>query len=158
MATSSQMTTTEQDRGTTPAPIETKTPTNGRDMMPAAESAVANLGKTLIIDDVVSAVARMAAEEVEGVHQIGVAGFRGMLSRIGGNSGVESEVGVKEAAISLDIIVEYGYPMVKIADALRKHVIESVEFMTGRRVVAVDVTIAAVKIPKPQKPKTRILE
>ena len=115
-------------------------------------------GKTYISDEVVSVIARIAAEEVEGIHQIGESSLRGMFSRLGRRHGVESEVGLKEAAVDIEIIVEYGYPIKVVADNLRRRVIESVEYMTGRKVIEVNVSVADVYIPKIEKSVKRQLE
>ncbi len=104
-------------------------------------------GKTTIADDVVSVIARIAAEQVEGIHQLGESSFRGMLG-IGRHRGIESEVGFKEAAIDIEVVVEYGYPIKDVADQIRSTVIKSVEYMTGRNVVEVNVNVVDVYVPK----------
>ena len=115
-------------------------------------------GKTYISDEVVSVIARSAAEQIEGVHQIGESSLRGMLSRLGGSKGIASEVGLKEAAVDIEVVVEFGYPIKVLADNLRRQIIESVEFMTGRKVVEVNVHIVDVHIPKVEKRQKRLLE
>jgi uncharacterized alkaline shock family protein YloU len=104
-------------------------------------------GKTTIADDVVSIIARIAAEQVEGIHQLGESSFRGMLG-LGRHRGIESEVGFKEAAVDIEVIVEYGYPIKEVASQIRAAVIEGVEYMTGRKVVEVNVNVVDVYIPK----------
>jgi len=84
---------------------------------PAIEPA-RQRGKTFIADDVVSSIARMAAEQIDGVHQIGSSTFRALISRLGRNHGIEAEVGMKEAAIDIEIIVEFGYPIREVAESL----------------------------------------
>lgn len=121
-------------------------------------SEVQNRGKTHIADEVVSVIARIAAEEVEGVHQLGESSLRGVFSRMGRHAGIASEVGLKEAAIDVEIVVEYGFPIARVADTLRKVIIESVEFMTGRRVVEVNVNVIDVFVPKSEIQKKRNLE
>lgn len=111
-------------------------------------------GKTTISDEVVSVIARIAAEEVEGVHQIGSSSLRGVFSR-GRHVGVEAEVGLKEAAVDVDLIVTYGYPIPTIAETLRRQIIEQVEFMTGRRVVEVNVNVVDVHLPKAEASKAQ---
>ncbi len=107
-------------------------------------------GKTFIADDVVSVIARIAAESVEGVHQLGDSNLRGVFSRLGRHGGIESEVGLKEAAIDVDIVVEYGVPITKVASTLRKQIINQVEFMTGRNVVEVNINVVDVYVPRAQ--------
>ena len=115
-------------------------------------------GHTYIADSVVSLIARIAAEQVDGIHQIGESTLRGLISRMGRSPGVASEVGLKEAAVDVDVIVEYGFPIKEVADELRRHVIESVEFMTGRQVVEVNIHVMDIHVPKPEKQTRRRLD
>lgn len=115
-------------------------------------------GKTYISDEVVSVIARMAAEQVEGIHSLGEPSLRNLISRLGRHHGVEAEVGMKEAAVDVDVVVEFGYPIKDVAQTLRRHVIDTVEQMTGRRVVEVDVHVVDVFIPKPERRTRRNLE
>lgn len=114
-------------------------------------------GRTYISDDVVSVIARIAAEEVEGIHKLGESSLRGMLG-LGRHRGIESEVGLKEAAVDVEVVIEYGYPIKDVAETLRRRVIESVEYMTGRKVVEVNVNVVDVYIPKAEKKTKRNLE
>jgi uncharacterized alkaline shock family protein YloU len=125
---------------------------------PATGTAVSSKGKTFISDEVVSIIARIAAEQVEGVHQIGDSSLRGMFSRLGRSPGIDSDVGLKEAAVDVDIVVDYGYPIKILADELRRSIIESVEYMTGRKVVEVNIHVIDVYIPKTEKVSKRELE
>ena len=115
-------------------------------------------GKTYIADEVISIIARIAAEQVEGVHQIGDSNLRGMIARLGRSKGIESEVGLKEAAVDIEVVVEYGYPIKQVAEALRSQIIDNVELMTGRKVIEVNVHIVDVYIPKVEKRTKRQLE
>lgn len=115
-------------------------------------------GKTYIADEVVSVIARLAAEQVEGIHSLGEPSLRNLMSRLGRHHGVEAEVGMKEAAVDIEVIVEFGYPIKDVAQTLRRHVIETIEQMTGRRVVEVDVHVVDVHVPKPERRTRRNLE
>lgn len=125
---------------------------------PPAKRPDADRGKTYISDDVVSVIARIAAEQVDGVHQLGESSLRGMFARLGRSRGIESEVGLKEAAVDVEIVVEYGFPIREVAANLRRTIIESVEFMTGRKVVEVNVHVVDVYIPKIENRSKRQLE
>jgi uncharacterized alkaline shock family protein YloU len=124
----------------------------------ARKPEVPTRGKTVIADEVVSVVARIAAEQVEGVHQIGESSLRGVFSRLGRTGGVESEVGLKEAAVDIDLVVEFGFPIGKVAETLRRQIIESVEYMTGRTVVEVNINVVDVHVPKVEQSAKRRLE
>src|SRR5918992_1871378 len=75
---------------------------------------VSERGRTTISDSVVSQIAGMAAQEVEGVHMGGSASraASGVLGSITGSEsqtrGVSVEVGREEAAIDLTMGIEYG--------------------------------------------------
>lgn len=141
--------------GTDKGSIVRSTPAKPRVAEPAA---VDDLGKTYISDGVVSIIARIAADQIEGVYQIGESNLRGMIARLGRSGGVDSEVGLKEAAIDIEVVVEYGYPIKQIAATLREKIIDSVEYMTGRKVVEVNVHVVDVHIPKTEKRAKRQLE
>lgn len=115
-------------------------------------------GKTVIADEVVSIIARVTAEQVAGVHQIGDSTLRGVFSRMGRGGGIASEVGLKEAAVDLNIVVEYGFPIHEVAQTLREKIIEAVEMMTGRHVVEVNVHVVDVHIPRVEQSTKRNLE
>lgn len=112
-------------------------------------------GKTFIEDDVISIIARLAAEQVPGVHQIGESSLRNLLSRIGRHHGVEAETGLKEAAADLEIIVELGYSIREVTEEVRECVIESVESMTGRKMVEVNIFVVDIYVPKATTSKHR---
>ncbi len=102
-------------------------------------------GHTHIDDQVVSIIARIAAEKVDGVHSIGESSLRNMF-RGQRHRGVDSNVGLKEAAVDIEIITEFGYPIRDIAQDLREAIITSVESMTGRDVVEVNVFVIDVHL------------
>jgi Asp23 family, cell envelope-related function len=57
-------------------------------------------------------------------------------------AGVQVEVGEKQAAIDLDIIVEYGASIVDLAHAVRRNVIGAVERMTGLEMIEVNIAVS----------------
>ncbi len=115
-------------------------------------------GKTFIADEVVATIASIAADQVEGVHKLGETGFRGIIGRMGRNTGVDSEVGMKQAAINLDIVIEYGYQISVVASELRERVIEAVQYMADREVVAVDIHVVDIHVPGQPQQRGRNLE
>ena len=62
-------------------------------------------------------------------------------------AGVAVEVGEKQAAIDLDIIVEYGAGIVELARAVRRNVIGAVEQMTGLEVIEVNIAVNDIHMP-----------
>ncbi|WP_420031607.1 Asp23/Gls24 family envelope stress response protein [Streptomyces sp. cg28] len=121
-----------------------------------ADQPAADRGRTSIADVVVVKVAGIAAREIPGVHDMG-----GGLSRTIGavrdrvpggrpnvGRGVKVEVGERQTAIDLDLVVEYGVPITDVARDVRENVISAVERVTGLEVVEVNVTINDVHLPE----------
>jgi uncharacterized alkaline shock family protein YloU len=111
---------------------------------------VTGQGRTSIADGVVRKIAGIATREVSGVHNLGSGGtraFGALRERIPGSGGpnisqgVSVEVGERQAAIDLDIVVEYGVAIVDLAQAIRRNVITAVERMTGLEVTEVNITV-----------------
>lgn len=111
-------------------------------------------GQIRIADEVVGIIAGLAATEVKGVAGMsgGIAGgIAEILGRKNLNKGVKVEVGEKEAAIDLYIIVEYGAKIPEVAWEIQESVKNAVETMTGLNVVEVNINIQGVNIEKEQK-------
>jgi uncharacterized alkaline shock family protein YloU len=114
-------------------------------------------GKTTIASAVVQKVAGIAAREVSGVNSLGGGGvsraFGAIKERIPGSgtvstTGVSVEVGEKQAAVDLDIIVEYGARIVDVARAVRRNVITTVEQITGLEVIEVNIAVNDIHLPE----------
>ena len=58
------------------------------------------------------------------------------------------EVGERQAAIDLDVVVEYGVPIVDVSQSIRNNVANSVERMTGLEVIEVNVYVDDVHVPE----------
>jgi uncharacterized alkaline shock family protein YloU len=112
-------------------------------------------GRTTIADAVVQKIAGRAAREVSGVHDFGGGAsrtFGAITERIPGgratsSRGVTVEVGEKQAAIDLDIVVEYGVPIGQLAQSVRRNVIGAVEQMSGLEVVEVNINVNDLHLP-----------
>jgi uncharacterized alkaline shock family protein YloU len=112
-------------------------------------------GRTTIADSVAEKIAGMATREVPGIHNLG----SGMARTIGGvrermpggqpsvTRGVHVEVGEHQAAVDLDVVVDYGVPLVDLAADVRTNVIEAMERMTGLDVVEVNVAVDDIHLP-----------
>jgi uncharacterized alkaline shock family protein YloU len=106
-------------------------------------------GQTTIADPVVTKVAGIAAREVGGVYELGGGVARAMGSvtqRLPGSSdssgqGVSVEVGDKEAAVDLKVVIEYGESIPKVAQQIRENVIRRIEGITGLVVTEVNVAV-----------------
>jgi len=111
-------------------------------------------GQTTIADPVVTKVAGIAAREVGGVHELGggVARALGAVTQRlpGGDStaqGVAVEVGEKEAAVDLTVVIDYGESIPQVTQAIRENVIRRIEGITGLTVTEVNVAVNDLYLP-----------
>lgn len=106
------------------------------------------LGTVRIAEEVVAIAAGLAATEVPGVAGMSggiVGGIAEMLGRKNFSRGVKVEVGEKEAAVDLSLIVEFGARIPEVALKVQENVKQAVEKMTGLNVVEVNVNVQGVK-------------
>lgn len=111
-------------------------------------------GQIKIADEVVGIIAGLAATEVPGVAGMsgGLAGgIAEILGRKNLSKGVKVEVGEKEAAIDLFIIVEYGVKIPDVAWQIQESVKKAIETMTGLKAIEVNIHIQGVNIDKESK-------
>jgi uncharacterized alkaline shock family protein YloU len=121
-------------------------------------------GQTTIADSVVTKVAGISAAEVAGVHELGGGASRAVgavTQKVGlsdGRSqGVSVEVGEKEAAVDLTIVVDYGESIPQVADDVRQQIIKRVEGITGLKVVEVNISVNDLYFPGDDEPEeTRV--
>ncbi|MEW1723313.1 Asp23/Gls24 family envelope stress response protein [Streptomyces sp. NPDC093109] len=137
------------------APAHTNDSNGANGTAPTGSPLVTEKGTTTIADTVVQKIAGLAAREVTGVYALGggaVRAFGALRERIPGASasvgqGVSVEVGERQAAVDLQILVEYGVSIADLARAVRRNVIDAVEQMTGLEVVEVNINVSDVHIP-----------
>lgn len=150
--------TTTKTRGTETAAAEP-----GSDLA-IVQTDPSDRGRTSIADPVVGKIAGMAAREVPGVHAFGgsltralgavrdrVPGGRPSITR-----GVKVEVGERQTAIDLEIVVEYGVAIAELAYEVRENVISAVERMTALEVVEVNIAVTDIHIPGDADGGTRV--
>ena len=120
-------------------------------------------GSTSISDSVVSKIAGIASQEVDGV-RMGSGGSQavsGILGSITGGSsgsqtqGVSVEVGQEEAAIDLMLTAEYGKSIPQLAEAVRRNVANRVESLVGLRVTEVNITVSNIFFPQQEAEQER---
>jgi len=104
-------------------------------------------GSIRISEDVVKIIAGLAASEVPGVAAMsgGIAG--GIAEKLGRKNlskGVKADVGEKEAAIDIFVILDYGAQIQKVASEIQTGVKNAVENMTGLKVLEVNVNVQDV--------------
>ena len=115
-----------------------------------AERMATDDGKISVAQGVVQKIAGIACREISGVHAMGVStsrAFGAVRERIPGSSGpnvaqgVGVEVGETQAAIDLDIVVEYGVSIADLGRSIQRNVKQAVERMTGLHVVEVNIAV-----------------
>jgi uncharacterized alkaline shock family protein YloU len=130
---------------------------NGRPVAsPARDRLATGEGQITVAENVVQKIAGKACREVSGVHAMGNSGtraFGAVRERIPGSAGpnvaqgVGVEVGETEAAIDLEIVVDYGISIAELGRSIQRNVKQSVERMTGLRVVEVNIAVDDVYLP-----------
>src|ERR1700691_1214634 len=130
------------------APGDVSVPSNGD--RPANGDRPSNGGKVTVAQGVVQKIAGIACRGISGVHAMGAStsrAFGAVRERIPGSSGpsvaqgVGVEVGETEAAIDLDIVVEYGVSIADLGRSIQHNVKQAVERMTGLQVVEVNINV-----------------
>ncbi|MFJ9558148.1 Asp23/Gls24 family envelope stress response protein [Nocardiopsis sp. NPDC101807] len=115
-------------------------------------------GRTQIADGVVAKIAGMAAREIGGVHAMGGGTARavgavrdavtgGGTDRGSVSRGVSVEVGEHQAAVDIDLVVEYGAAIQDLAASVRRNVATAVERMTGLEVTEINIRVDDIHLP-----------
>lgn len=145
----------------------------GADTQPSRPAAgrshelVSEEGRTSIADSVVAKVVGVAVREVPGVHAMGAGmsrAFGAVRERLPGaatsvTQGVAVEVGERQTAIDLDLVVEYGVSIPDLAAGVRRNVVNAVEKVCGLEVTEVNVSVGDVHLPGDedgQQPESRV--
>lgn len=129
----------------------TRSSTGDDQSVTPGKELVTEHGKTSIADAVVAKLAGLAAREISGVHNMGTGSARavGALKErlpVGSSSssptqGVSVEVGERQAAVDLDLVVEYGVSIIDVANAVRENVKSRLEQMTALDITEVNISI-----------------
>jgi uncharacterized alkaline shock family protein YloU len=114
---------------------------------------VGERGRTTISDSVVSQIAGIAAQEVDGVHMGGsvsraAGGIIGSITGSEGQTrGVSVEIGTTEVAVDLTMGVEYGRNILEVVEEVRRRISERVQSLTGLRVTELNATVSDIVFP-----------
>ena len=114
-------------------------------------------GRTQIADGVVAKIAAVAAREIGGVYAMGGGANRtvgAVRDAVTGNGdgravskGVLVEVGERQAAVDIHLVIEYGAAIQDLAAAVRRNVTAAVERMTGLEVTEINIRVEDVHLP-----------
>lgn len=130
----------------------------------AVQNENSNAGKTTIEDSVVAKVVGIATREVSGVYALGGGAARaiGAIRDAVGNTdltqGISVEVGEKQVAVDITMVVEYPKPLKGVADEVRSAVYSAVEKLVGLDVVEVNITVSDIHIASDDKDDSQTKE
>ena len=105
-------------------------------------------GRLEMTEEVVATIATISARRFKGIHSVGQAGFLGRAMGSIRRRGVDAEVGEKQAALDMELVIEYGSDIHAISSELRKRVAADVRKMAGRQVVEVNIRITGIHFPQ----------
>lgn len=118
-----------------------------------------NIGIVKISDEVVSVIAGIAAEEIDGVmeFQHGVTNNISQLLKGKKSSGKSVKVTLEEdrARIEMAVTVEYGVKILDVIGSVQENVKKTVEAMTGLVVSSVDVYVQNIYLPKSSEKESK---
>jgi uncharacterized alkaline shock family protein YloU len=121
-------------------------------------------GKTIMADGVVAKIVGIAAREIEGVHDLSSSGpvstISGLASRVTGSDqraqGVLVEVGEREVAVDLRMVVLYGVNIPQLADAVRSNISYRIAEITGLIVKEVNINVTDLFFPEESGQPSRV--
>ncbi len=107
-------------------------------------------GRITISEEVISTIAQLSAEKVDGIAR-GSSGAGGGLKSIFGGEDVSpiirTELGDEGVRLELKIAVEYGYPVHEVAQGIQVRVQKDIEELAGVHVAGIDVNVRRVVPP-----------
>lgn len=112
------------------------------------------IGGTITLgEDVVATIAGFAARDIEGIRALG----RSRMIRFGNrvSRGVEAEVGETQAAVDVDVVIQYGCDISTLAEELRTRVANEVARMCNRDVIEVNINVVDIELPEEEKPEPK---
>ena len=123
----------------------------------AADYEKTDIGTIQIAPEVIEVIAGLATIEVQGVAGMS-GGFAGGIAEILGrknlSKGVKVEVGQRQAAVDVSIIINYDFKIPEVAHEIQRNVKQAIESMTGLDVVEVNVHIHDVHFKAADKEKS----
>ncbi|MGT2807365.1 Asp23/Gls24 family envelope stress response protein [Streptococcus iniae] len=106
-------------------------------------------------DKVIEKIVGHALENVDGLLAVSGGFFSNLKNNVINSDsvtdGVNVEVGSKEVAVDLDVIVEYGKAIPKIAESIKAIVSQNVDVMTHLKVVEVNINVVDIRTKEEQK-------
>jgi len=110
-----------------------------------------------ISSDVIAVITSIISSDVPGVAGMSGGVVGGIAERLGRRDitkGIKVEVNEDRVSIDLDVIVEYGKPIVESTDKLKKEIRTNVEKTTGLKVDAININVQGINLPEEEGEKT----
>lgn len=110
-----------------------------------------NLGEVQIADEVVAAIAGIAAMEVDGVSSTAGTATKEIIAKLGKKSlskGVKVDILEGVATVELALNLKYGKNIKNTTLKVQERVKSAVEMMTGLTVADVNIRVAGVDMPE----------
>ena len=110
-------------------------------------------GETEIDDEVIGAVAGVAAREIEGIFSLGTSSIRRAIAeRVGGAEqrarGVAVEAGRREAILDIELQVIYGFSIPETIVKVRQNVARRVLEMCGLVSKEININVTGIEFPE----------
>ena len=110
-------------------------------------------GETNIDDEVIGAIAGVAAREVEGVSSLGTSSMRRTIAeRVGGSDqrarGVSVEAGKREAILDFDLRVVSGFSIPETVIKVRQNVARRVLELCGLVTKEININVVGIEFPE----------
>ena len=103
-------------------------------------------GRLEMSKKVVAAIANYTARRVEAVHALGKAGLLYRSIGTDPTRGVDAEVGEEQAALDLEVVIEYGCDITETVTELRKMIAQEVYKTANREVVEINIKVTGIHI------------
>ncbi|NLA05373.1 MAG: Asp23/Gls24 family envelope stress response protein [Firmicutes bacterium] len=104
-----------------------------------------------ISPEVISVIAGIAVQEVAGVAGMSGGIVDGIAQRLGRkdfSKGIKVTLEEENVLLDLNVVIDYGAPLMETAETLKQKVRATVEEVTGLTVAAINVNVTAVNMPK----------
>ncbi len=111
-------------------------------------------GSIHISEEVISAIASMAVQDVEGVCGLSntISSDLSKLAKKSAGKGIRLVISENdEVSIDCYIVVLYGHSVIEVAKAVQEAVTSTVESTTGRKVRSVNVSVSGISLPRTPK-------
>ncbi|MGX7195527.1 Asp23/Gls24 family envelope stress response protein [Enterococcus olivae] len=122
-----------------------------KDAIPAPELQRIT-GELTFDDKVIQKIIGIALEEIDGLLTVDGGFFSNLAEKLVNTdnvtSGISTEVGTRQVAVDMDVVVEYGKDIRQIFDKIKKVISREVGKMTHLEVIEVNVNIANIKSKK----------